>query len=135
MWASWPPSRVRVISFTEVVDPSATYDHTVMTIFPVEEVENSEDNITLTYGHEPHTVIHDIDRSAPISAELTSLLIDDLIGVGEQLLEGLVFDQSPLAQVTLQTSLGETVNCDDTLAGRCLHHRVGVRHHRASEHA
>ena len=86
-----------------------------MTIYPVEKVENTEDNITLTYGHAPHTVINDIDRSAPISAELTSLLIDDLIGVGEQLLEGLVFDQSPVAQVTLQTSLGETVNCEDTL--------------------
>lgn len=108
------PLESKVISFTETVDPNASYDLTVMTIYPVEVVENSEESITLTYEHAPHTVIHDIDRSAPISAELTSLLIDDLIGVGEQLLEGLVFDQSPLAQVTLQTSLGETVNCDDT---------------------
>ncbi len=86
-----------------------------MTIYPVETVENDEESITLTYEHEPHTVINDIDRSTPISAALTSLLIDDLIGVGEQRLDGLVYDQSPLAKVTLQTSLGETVNCDDTL--------------------
>ncbi|MBP7963652.1 MAG: hypothetical protein KA003_16825 [Caldilineaceae bacterium] len=109
------PLESKVISFTETVDPGASYDFTVMTIYPVETVENDEESITLTYEHEPHTVINDIDRSTPISAALTSLLIDDLIGVGEQRLDGLVYDQSPLAKVTLQTSLGETVNCDDTL--------------------
>lgn len=105
----------RVISFTEVVDPNGIYDFTVVTIYPVEEVENDEDEITITYFHEPHTVIHDIDRSAPTDAELSERLLVDLMGTGDQLLEGIVYDQSLVTQVTLQTSLGQTVTCDETL--------------------
>ncbi len=108
------PLESRVISFTETVDPSAAYTVTVMTIYPVEEVENTEDDIIVTYEHEPHTVIHDIDRSAPMDAELDERLLEDLIGTGEQLLEGIVFDQSPVAEITLQTSLGGSFTCDDT---------------------
>jgi hypothetical protein len=109
------PFESRVISFTETVDPNADYDFTEMTIYPVEEVEDIEDNIIITYEHVPHTVFHDIDRSAPTDAELDERLLDDLIGVGEQLLEGVVYDQSPVTEVVLQTSLGETVTCNDTL--------------------
>ncbi len=113
------PLASTVISFTATIDPNATYDFTEMSIYPIEEIDNTEEAITLTYEHAPHTVIHDIDRTAPISAELTSELFIDAtgrgtIGVGEQYLTGLIFDQSAIAEITLITSPGETVTCDDT---------------------
>ncbi|MBX3000053.1 MAG: hypothetical protein KF893_16145 [Caldilineaceae bacterium] len=110
------PFETKVVSFTEVVDPGANYDFAAMTVYPVEEVENTEEGVVITYVHEPHTVIHDIDRTPPSDGGLDeNIFWNNVMGTGEQLLEGLVFDQSPLAQITLQTSLGETVVCDDTM--------------------
>ena len=108
------PLESQVVSFTTQIDPNGAYDFTKVTIYPIETITNVEENIVLTYEHEPHTVIHDIDRTAPFSAALTSELINDVIGVGEQYLAGLVFDQSLVTEITLQTSLGETQLCTDT---------------------
>ncbi len=104
-----------MVSFSEIIDPNAVYDFSEVTIFPIETMQNVEDNIVLTYEHAPHTVIHDIDRSAPFSAELSSNLFDNIIGTGEQFLQGLVFDQSWVTEVKLQSDLGETVTCTDTV--------------------
>ncbi len=107
------PLETVVISFTEMVDPNAAYDYTEMTIFPLEAVTDDEEGLTVSYEHAPHTVIHDIDRSAPFSAELTSELLNDTLGGGVQYLQGLLYDQSPISEITLATSLGETVVCND----------------------
>ncbi|MEZ4732365.1 MAG: LamG-like jellyroll fold domain-containing protein [Caldilineaceae bacterium] len=109
------PLETVVISFTETVDPNAAYDYTEMTIFPIEEVTDDEEGLTVSYEHAPYTVIHDIDRSAPFSAELTSELLDDTIGTGVQSLQGLIYDQSPISEFKLETSLGETMICDDSI--------------------
>ena len=104
----------RVITFTEVVDPSATYDLTWVSVYPVENVENVDYESTFSYIHKPHTVIHDIDRTPPTDAKLADRLLVNLLGTGEQLLEGIVYDQSLVTEVTLQTSLGQSFTCDET---------------------
>lgn len=113
-YALLAPLESRVVSFPQQIDTNAAYNFTEVTIYPIETITNVEDNIVLTYEHEPHTVIHDIDRTPPFSAELTSEVINDMIGVGTQYLAGLVFDQSLVTEITLQTSLGETQVCTDT---------------------
>ncbi|HYN87123.1 MAG TPA: hypothetical protein VER55_01275, partial [Ardenticatenaceae bacterium] len=78
---------------------------------------NSEDGSTVDYAHtfEAQASIHHIDRGAPSGAELDARLLGALIGAGEHVLQGIVYDQSPLAEVELATSLGDRFTCDDTL--------------------
>jgi len=105
------PFATKVISFTHLMG-SGSYLHQ-MTLYPIEEIVNFDENLILTYEHPEESIEHYIDIDPPYAADLRTLAFDHVIGVGEQRLTGVVYDQSLVSRVTLQSSLGESVTCTD----------------------
>lgn len=106
------PFESRTVSLTTAVDPAINADVVFTTLSPVETVVTDRAE-TLTYEHARQTVMHALDHLAPTTATLDARVLGDLLGVGEHLLHGVVYDQSPVTAIILETSLGQSFRCQD----------------------
>ncbi|MCA9979337.1 MAG: Ig-like domain repeat protein [Anaerolineales bacterium] len=78
----------------------------------LEETGSEEQGLYLDYELYSAFVDHYIDSTGPISATIDRF---DTIGLGDQLVSGIIIDQSDIAEVTLRTSLGTSATCTDIL--------------------
>lgn len=107
------PFESRTIHFTGTVELEVEIELAAVQIIPIENLR-SEKGDTFTYIHAPQIAFNFVDITAPTSATLDGRLLGALLGVGEHLLTGEIYDQSPVTEVVLTTSLGERFACQTT---------------------
>jgi hypothetical protein len=101
------------ISMTVVGQTAAdVVDSVYVELAAMEETGSEEQGIFIDYELYSAFVDHYIDSTGPISATIDGF---DTIGLGDQLVSGIIIDQSDIAEVTLRTSLGTSATCTDVL--------------------
>lgn len=101
------------ISMTVVGQTTAVVtDSVYIELAAVENTGSEEQGLYLDYELYSAYMDHYIDSTGPISATIDGFYS---IGLGDQLVSGIIIDQSDIAEVTLYTSLGTSATCTDVL--------------------